>query len=214
MVPLLFAWTRKIVYHLHLRAMQPFEEIWVPDEQGENSLRGDLSQRYPIPDRVRFIGALSRFSNHTPPPAFSLSQLNEKTPDIVAILSGPEPQRSLLEEKIWTQAQQQDRAVWIIGGKPEAEGIEWKGPHARIPFLATEDLHRLLLQAKLVISRSGYSSLMDYEALGLNKLVLIPTPGQTEQEYLAKSLAAKGKAITRKQSRFRLKEVLRSAKES
>jgi len=176
----------------------------VPDVQGEASLSGDLSQRYPIPAKVRFIGPLSRFSGKTAPATFSLDQLNEQTPDIVAVLSGPEPQRSLLEEQIWAQAQQQDRAVWIVGGKPEATEIEWQGVHARIPFLATVDLHRLLLQARLVISRSGYSSLMDYESLGLKHIVLIPTPGQTEQEYLAQSLARKGKAMARNQWEFKL----------
>ena len=39
--------------------------------------------------------------------------------------------------------------------------------------------------AKKIISRSGYSSIMDYHALGcLEKVEMIATPGQTEQEYL------------------------------
>ncbi|MEM7658103.1 MAG: hypothetical protein AAF399_18395, partial [Bacteroidota bacterium] len=179
-VPLPWRWLHRLIYHVHLFAMRRFDQIWVPDRQGADSLSGELSQWFALPKKVRFVGGLSRFESRRIPADFSLPELKQKRPDIAVVISGPEPQRSWLEASIWEQAKELTQSLWVVGGKPEAQQIEWRGTHARIPFLASDDLHLLLTEAKWVVSRSGYSSLMDYEALGLQQLLLIPTPGQTE----------------------------------
>jgi len=69
------------------------------------------------------------------------------------------------------------------------------------------------LKTKLVIARSGYSSLMDFSRLRC-KTLLIPTPGQTEQEYLAKRCAEKGYAMYIDQSKLNLNDVLTKADQS
>ena len=77
-----------------------------------------------------------------------------------------------------------------------------------ISYLDGPDLELLLRQAQVVISRSGYSSLMDYATLGLQQLILVPTPGQTEQEYLARRLQKQGIALASQQMTLDLGQAL------
>jgi UDP-N-acetylglucosamine:LPS N-acetylglucosamine transferase len=112
----------------------------------------------------------------------------EETPleyDAVAVLSGPEPQRSLLEEKVLEQMKRLKGRFAVAGGKTEGVGRKNVPSHIRYyPYLTHKELNALMLSARLIICRSGYSSLMDLAVLKKPAL-LIPTPGQPEQEYLA-----------------------------
>ena len=82
----------------------------------------------------------------------------------------------------------------------------------RISHLPANALKEVLMQAQVVISRSGYSSLMDYAALGLSQVILVPTPGQTEQVYLARRMQEQGIALYQNQSSFALPKALMQVK--
>lgn len=178
---------------LHLRIMAGFSRIWVPDLPGPGSLGGLLSAGGEASPRVEYIGWLSRFAGMEAAPLPS-------PPPWVALISGPEPQRSLLEARVAAQAQALPPGGWIIGGRPEGRELPaLGGPAVRYDFLDGPPLAAALRGAALVVSRPGYSSLMDFAALGLRRLLLVPTPGQTEQEYLAKKLLAQGRALVQPQ---------------
>jgi predicted glycosyltransferase len=173
----------KIIRDIHYRYLRRFGEVWIPDLPGRPNLGGRLSHPDSLPERSRYIGWLSQFRPH--------QKAGNREEHILILLSGPEPQRTMLADKLWQQAKTLQQPIVFIEGKA---GIERKDalPHIRhIPFADTQMLQPLLENASLVICRSGYSTLMDLA--GFSKpAVLIPTPGQTEQEYLAHNLASAG----------------------
>jgi UDP-N-acetylglucosamine:LPS N-acetylglucosamine transferase len=77
--------------------------------------------------------------------------------------------------------------------------------------LPAKALAPLIREAEIVLARSGYSTVMDLATLG-KRAVLIPTPGQTEQEYLGAYLAGKQWAVCVKQAEFSLPEAVRMAR--
>lgn len=177
---------RKIVFLLQQRFLKHFDEIWIPDIEGENNLSGSLSHLYPVGKNVSFIGFLSRFSHTFFHPAHS------PTYALTAILSGPEPQRSLLEEKIIAQAHLHPHLSFqIIQGKTEKKHTFKEKNVLFHSYMTDNELLEAFQNTDIVLSRSGYSSLMDYAVLGLPKIVLVPTPGQTEQEYIGEILNKK-----------------------
>jgi predicted glycosyltransferase len=78
--------------------------------------------------------------------------------------------------------------------------------------LPADELRQEIERAEWVISRCGYSTIMDLVALQ-KKALLIPTPAQTEQEYLAAYLHRKHIAFTTSQKNFSLPGILAEAKE-
>ncbi len=162
--------------------LRQFEECWIPDVAEEPNLAGSLAHP-PLAD-CHYLGLLSRM------------QFQPRTPryDIVVVLSGPEPQRTLLEEKIIRQikASSTQERILLIQGRPDREERWKEGELEVLPYLTSRDLNEILLATSLVVCRSGYSSLMDLAQLGIPAL-LIPTPGQTEQEYLAEHLMEQGR---------------------
>ena len=162
---------------LHQKIIGNFNECWVPDVSGKDNFSGMLSSaKTKIP--VKNMGLLSRFKKEN---------LSNKY-DICVLLSGPEPQRSYLEKILITNLKNTRYKVILIQGKVENkqecysfENIE------RVNFMTSERLEKILNQSKLVIARSGYSTIMDLAVLN-KKAFFIPTPGQFEQEYLAKRM--------------------------
>lgn len=179
-------WTEPIVWLGHRFFINRFDECWIPDHAGNDNLSGDLSHKYPLPKRARFIGPLSRFSQISP-------EDSESTIPIVALISGPEPQRSIFEQEVFQWVKNQDQKALLIRGLPADN--ESRSDDDQVTFsnhLPTEKLLTVLLSSKVIICRSGYSTLMDLEALGiLDKALICPTPGQTEQEYLTRYLIKK-----------------------
>ncbi|WP_430934034.1 glycosyltransferase [Saccharicrinis sp. 156] len=169
-----------------------FNECWIPDYADHGiALSGDLSHKHNVTFPSKFIGPLSRFS--------CINELaTEYIYDIVAVLSGPEPTRTQLEEELKKILLATERAAIIIQGKPREEAIlkQHKNLHV-IPHLRASQLKYVLLKSKLCLCRSGYSSIMDIAYLNLNA-ILIPTPGQTEQEYLAHHLKDRFKVVPQK----------------
>ncbi len=178
-------WAEPIVHWLHGRIICKYNECWIPDyADPTHNLSGDLAHKYALPKHTRFIGPLSRFKK------VETSSHGVSTPQkIVALLSGLEPHRSLLEKELLERYKDED--MLLIRGKVNEPFCKiQRGSVTIVPHLNDEDLLRALFHADKIIARSGYSTIMDLAALGLlHKAELIPTPGQTEQEYLATHLA-------------------------
>lgn len=204
-IPVAMGWARSLVDRLHLRYLRPFEEIWVPDYAPPDGLAGKLVSHFRLRAPDAYLGPLSRFQGyprHAPEP--------QARP--LALLSGPEPQRTLLEERLIRQAKAENIALTLVQGRPDLPYEErLEGPVHLISFMKGEALARRVQSAPQLISRAGYSSLMDFACLGTGGLLLVPTPGQTEQEYLARELARQGKAHTVPQHRLKLGRDLKQA---
>jgi UDP-N-acetylglucosamine:LPS N-acetylglucosamine transferase len=138
-----------------------------------------------LPENVRFIGILSRLSGHFP-------EDNFHTGKCTVILSGPEPQRSILKQKITKILLSQRKPAVILEGKP-GKAYESYSLNNIVYYnhLSLNETIKLLKESESIITRPGYTSIMELISLGRSAL-LIPTPGQTEQEYLAESLSNKG----------------------
>lgn len=170
-----------MVQRMHYRHLQRFGAVWVVDTNGDNSLAVRLSHPVSTPPNTYYMGLLSRFAGN---------ENTERTPtgELLILLSGPEPQRSILSQILWQQALRYDGCVVFAEGSDKAAvpvsippNIMW---HQRLSGAALEEALR---KARLVVCRSGYSTLMDLAALG-KRAILIPTPGQTEQEYLGRRM--------------------------
>ncbi|MGN6533714.1 MAG: glycosyltransferase, partial [Ginsengibacter sp.] len=180
--------------------IKKFKYCWIPDFK-ENGLAGDLSHPKKIPSNAVYIGPLSRFK---------FLQNVEEIYDLLITISGPEPQRTLFENHILEQLKTFSGKVFLTRGLPsEVNTPAVSSGSLQIEnHLQSDELNRIVEQSKMIISRSGYTTVMDL-ALLKKKAVLIPTPGQTEQEYLAKYLAGKGYFFSIKQKDFSLKEALK-----
>lgn len=161
-----------LVSALHRWFYTRFTEIWVPDTVS-HFLSGELSDSFT--SRVRYIGWLSRFPK---------VPQNRSVP-WAAVLSGPEPSRSEWEKDLIKLRHTLPEGGIIVRGKPgEGESSD----QGILNYLDRDGMAQLYADAEVIISRSGYSTLMDL-ALHGKKAILVPTPGQPEQEYLARHLA-------------------------
>ncbi|MCX6232376.1 MAG: glycosyltransferase [Bacteroidetes bacterium] len=191
----------KVLFLINKTLIQPFDECWIPDFEGEENLSGDLSHKNKINIPAYFIGPLSRFK----PIDSNPENLNN---DILVLLSGPEPQRSIFEEIILKELEKQSLAAVIVRGVPEKDEFQIISNHIKIySHLETEQMQILISQSDIIICRSGYSTIMDLAVFG-KKAILIPTPGQTEQEYLAKYLSEKQYFYTVSQKEFKLNDAI------
>ena len=171
----------RFVKKINHALIRRFSECWIPDEAAWPGLAGTLSHGG-IPTRTRYIGVLSRFTPSSDLPRAGL----------LIMLSGPEPQRTLLESRILNALNHYSGAVTLVRGLPVATDIpSLQNGQIILNHLPAETLGRCMAGAALVICRAGYSSVMDLVCTG-TPAVLIPTPGQTEQEYLARHLEAHG----------------------
>ncbi|MDD4198813.1 MAG: hypothetical protein PHZ12_05350 [Paludibacter sp.] len=175
------------VWLCHRFFINHFDECLIPDFKGKNNLSGDLSHQYPFPRKARFIGPLSRFTASTTIITGDLLAYNF---DTVAIISGPEPQRTLFEKQLIDRFRKCSEQVLIIRGLPAGQGAnqipKTTGNIQILAHLDTAHFAYCLIKAKKISCRSGYSTIMDLHALNcLHKAEFSPTPGQTEQEYLA-----------------------------
>lgn len=167
---------------LHRYIIRKFDTCWVPDAE-VNGLAGELSHP-PASRQVQYIGPLSRMQPKMASPGDQ---------ELLCVLSGPEPQRTALESLLTTLAIQHGIKTLIIRGLP---GTEEKPPieDQLIRFkshLPAAQINEAFLASKFVICRSGYTTIMDLAKLRVPAL-LVPTPGQTEQEYLADFVSEKG----------------------
>jgi uncharacterized protein (TIGR00661 family) len=199
MMPRRFGWLAGFVRKANERHMKNFSICWIPDTPG-NFLSGSLSSFSKIRNiTTQYIGALSRFR-------FAGEQSRKF--DVVAVLSGPEPQRTIFEQLLSQQLRKSNYRYLIVRGLPNEQGQTESGV---INFLATKELQQVLSAADVIIARSGYSTIMDLVALK-KKAILVPTPGQTEQEYLSYHLQQKGIAFSMAQKDFEIQKAMRESK--
>lgn len=187
-----------IINKINKYFIQKFDELWIPDFEGIENLSGELSHKKAIHKNQKFIGILSRFEK------YDLIVTNYKR-DVLVILSGPEPQKSLFEKLIVNQLLETDFSALIVAANPENYMYENLNEQIkRVNHLSSKILRDEILNSKFVISRAGYSTIMDLYTLN-KPAILLPTPGQTEQEYLAEYLKHKDLFIFELQNHFDLK---------
>ena len=194
-----------ILQRLHYRQLNKFGSTWIADTEAAPGLAGKLSHTEHMPERYSYIGLLSRFATPVVPEP-------QGGGGILVLLSGPEPQRSILSAILWRQAvTYKGSNITFVAGSKDAQIPDNIPPHITYhKRLGSEALQPLLRAADMVLCRSGYSSIMDLIALG-KKAILIPTPGQTEQEYLGKMLHERGAFYSTAQSGFQLDSALKEA---
>jgi len=197
-------WTEKMLQRINYNYINRFTECWVPDEKGENNLAGELSHPEKFPSiPVKYIGPLSRFEKKSAPIIKD---------HILVILSGPEPQRSILEDKIVDNIAHYNSTAVVVRGLPaDASIIPSTNTILFYNHLSSDELQKEIEKAEWIIGRTGYSTVMDITTMQ-KKSILIPTPGQPEQEYLAKYLMKNKLAFCVKQKEFSLQETLADAK--
>jgi len=192
--------TTYLTTYFHRKIYQKYDEIWVPDREASPNLSGKLGHLDKNPENVSYIGALTRMQKKE----------IDKQYDILVILSGPEPQRSLLERKLLKIFQELPYKTALIQGKTGAEQTLTKlGNVSVYNYVLTGEMERLINASKVIISRSGYTSVMDLVSLQ-KKVIWVPTPGQTEQKYLAKHLANNYGHIFYKQSELHFDHITRA----
>lgn len=196
-----FKWAEKLLQKINYGFLNRFNACWVPDMPGKPNLAGELSHPEKMPAiPVEYIGVLSRLQ---------LIQAQKTPKHLFVSLSGPEPQRSLLEASVLQQLQDYSGTATVVRGMPEAAVLPAVAGHINIyNHLNTAEYNKAIAGAEIVISRTGYSTVMDVIAVQ-QKSILIPTPGQTEQEYLADYLPKQKLAICYPQQNFNLMQALK-----
>ena len=176
-------YARAIVHRITDYYIQKFNGCWVPDYAGESNLSGALSHASKLPHNVEFIGPQSRFSD---------VRIDQSAPsyDVVALVSGPEPTRSHFQQQLLDRFQAEGTLSLMVCGTPDQPFDVQEGNVRMVSHLPDAQLAGVLKLARHIICRPGYSTIMDLHALGC-KAEFIPTPGQTEQEYLCQVLGTR-----------------------
>lgn len=196
-------WAENWLQTINYRYINHFSECWVPDFENENQLAGELSHPQSLPEiPVRYLGALTRFQQK------SIPVIKDH---LLIIISGPEPQRTIFEKKIIQDIAHYNGTATVVRGLPATGSIIPSTNMLKFHnHLSSADLENEIATSEFVISRSGYSTIMDLITMQ-KKSILVPTPGQTEQEYLGKFLMDKRIVFSMKQHEFTLNEALRKA---
>jgi uncharacterized protein (TIGR00661 family) len=193
--------SEKLLQKLHYYFIKKYSYCWVPDYE-QDGIGGELSHPKIKPSNVIYIGPLSRFH---------LQPATAKIYDILISISGPEPQRTVFENIILFQLKKTDKKILIVRGLPDATDRplnDWKNVTIA-NHLSADELNIAFQQSEWIISRSGYTTIMDLIKLG-KKAILVPTPGQTEQEYLAHYLMEKKMFYSLEQDKFSFDSVFSS----
>ncbi|PZR17222.1 MAG: glycosyltransferase [Flavobacterium psychrophilum] len=189
--------TTWITTPLHRRFIKKYNECWVPDVEHAPNLSGKLGHSEENNLKLKYIGPLSRL--HKKPIA--------KKYDLMVILSGTEPQRRMLEEKLREELKNYSGKILFVRGVVEAdEEIIQEGNITFYNFMNSAALEDAFNQSEVILCRSGYSTIMDLAQMG-RKAFFIPTPGRYEQEYLAKKLKKSGLVPYATQSDFKISDL-------
>lgn len=199
-----FNWVENILRSINYSFINRFTTCWVPDAQETPGLAGSLSHPKKLPSiPVHYINLLSRFTPQLTHHQFSLG----------IILSGPEPQRTILENKVMAGLAAIKEPVFLLRGKPQSTEVPIVPANVQVfNHLPTIALQQLVQQTEYIVCRGGYTSLMELLSLQ-KKLIIIPTPQQTEQEYLAKQLMQQQLAMFIEQPQFVLANAYEQAQQ-
>jgi hypothetical protein len=200
------SFTEKIAQRLHYRFIKKYTYCWVPDVEKEPSLAGALSHPDKLLPTINYLGCLSRFEE--------LSG-TEKKYDLLILLSGPEPQRTLFEKLLLEQLPAFKGRVLFVRGLPadQTSDKEQKDDLQIINHLSSNELNIAIQQSEWIISRSGYTTVMDLVKLQ-HKAIMVATPGQTEQEYLSSHLMEQKLFYATEQYLFSLEKAITEAAKS
>ncbi len=169
--------TDQLLQYFNYRFINKFNECWVPDEERSPGLAHELSHPQKLPSiPVKYVGLLSRFKQQS---------VADKKYSWCILLSGPEPQRTVWEQILLQTKDAFYGEIALVRGLPQGgEQIIAPARWEIYNHLSSQKLNELLQNSNAVVCRSGYSTMMDLRACG-KKALIIPTPQQTEQEYLA-----------------------------
>lgn len=165
-------------------------KLLIPDEE-EDGLAGDLCHDLACSweGRLEYIGVLASVRRRDVP----------QDVDHFISVSGAEPQRTMFERLVLSQASSLPGRVIVALGRPEAGAAVSDGGRVQVhAFMARAEQEEMMNRARLVISRSGYTTLMELAELR-RRALLVPTVGQSEQEYLAERLERLGRMHAVKQ---------------
>ncbi len=196
-VTVLSGFTTYFTTKIHQKIIKKFDALWIPDFPN-NYLSGILStSKQPILPTT-FIGNTSQF---TCPKPVKLKH------DLLIVLSGLEPQRTKLENKLLQEIKNYNGTIIFVRGVLSKTEVFTNTTNTIFyNFLPKKQLERVILESKIVLSRSGYSTIMDLAILQ-KKCFFIPTPKQSEQEYLAKHLKKTGIAPFNTQQKFKISDL-------
>lgn len=167
--------TTRLSAGLHKKLLKKFDQVWVPDFEQEPALSGIMGHLVKPLEHVKYIGPLSRFNKREV----------AKKYDLLVLLSGPEPQRSILEASLRNMLVNSSKKILLVRGVVQDQVTHTQLQNMTlINYLTTHQVEQAILQSDKIVCRSGYTTLMDLAVLQ-KKALLIPTPGQYEQEYLA-----------------------------
>lgn len=196
-------WSEKALQKKNFKYISRFSECWVPDNESENNLAGILSHPRKKPGiPLCYIGLLSRLKKNN---------ISFEKGHLFFLFSGPEPQRTVFEEIVFSQLAYYNGTATVVRGLPGSATIVPSTNTLKFyNHLPAGELGKEMEKAEFIIARSGYSTVMDIVKLQ-KKSILIPTPGQTEQEYLAHYLSSKKIGLCSDQRNFLLQDVLEKA---
>ncbi len=201
--PVSLSFTQDILRKMHEQFIKKFDQVWVPDFDGKDNLSGKLSHGFNTALDVKYIGPLSRFS---------IAKLNGRTskelPNILVLISGPEPSRSNFEKLIIQQLSNYDGESVLLRGKPSEGEIEPNGNIDIYNHLSDDKLLKIIEKSDLIIARSGYSTIMDLFYLK-KQAIFVPTPGQTEQGYLANRFMNSDMFLNMQEKEFDLQKAIK-----
>jgi uncharacterized protein (TIGR00661 family) len=203
LLPNYLHWTEEVITSVIRKRCGQFTECWIPDSEGAGSLAGRLSHPKTLPRNAYYIGPLTRL----------ISIDAKKEMDVLVLLSGQEPERTQFEQIVVTQLQQTKLNSIVVRGKPEHKTrIKFAENIIMINSLQTEELSKAISISHIIVSRPGYSTLMDLSCAGA-RAIFVPIPRQTEQEYFAEELKRKKICYSETQDEFSLQRSLEKAKE-
>lgn len=191
--------TTWITSRLHQYIIKKYTECWVPDFEGKSNLSGNLGHLKNSKLKLNYIGPLSRMQKKETPKQY----------DLMILLSGPEPQRGLFEDKLKNEVVNYAGKVVFIKGLVEKDQKKEQIDHITYyNFMNTRQLEQTFNESDVVLCRSGYTTIMDLVKLE-KKAFFIPTPGQYEQEYLARVSKSNGWIPFKKQEIFKIENLHR-----
>ncbi|OUR98312.1 glycosyltransferase [Flavobacteriales bacterium 33_180_T64] len=183
---------------LHQKIIKQFQECWVPDNLGDLNLSGKLGHKHMHEMPLKYIGPLSRFTKEDKSIKY----------EVMVLLSGPEPQRTFLETKLFEEFKTYNggKVIFIKGVIEDTQHISEVGHITIYNFMTSEELNNAINESNLIVARSGYTTIMDLSKLS-KKVFFIPTPGQFEQGYLAKRLTKLGYVPSCEQNDFTIEKL-------
>jgi hypothetical protein len=200
-----FKWLENLLRTINYGYINRFNQCWIPDNAEDDNIAGVLSHPKKMPSiTTQYIGLLNRFNE--------LENSIQKF-DVCVLLSGPEPQRTILENIFLKQLDKATNLkIFFVRGLPQTtEKLQTSTAIEIVNHLKQHDLLEAICSSEIIIARSGYTTVMELMALQ-KKSILIATPGQTEQEYLAKYLCQQQKCLSYNQTEINVIEAIIAAK--